>query len=348
MKKKQINFFHELNDEFMKLYQQGRYVEAIHKAKSSIRIAEEAVSPGHPYLRIFRNNLKCAVIKYSETAQNYQDGSEMEGRVNVNTKQSYGRLPVICILLAGFLLGFAVFNHSLKTNSSSYPQAVLHVGAIFSPESGMNYHSHSYELKEKSILEAPLILQNPELPRGCEVTSLAMLLQYAGVTVDKMTLAAEIKKDPAPYKIKNGKIYFGNPYYGFVGNMYMLDEPGYGVYHGPVRKLMDKYLPGKTIDLTGYDFQDVLLFISEEIPVWVVVNTVFSELSPAEFQTWHTQQGPVKVTYKQHAVLLTGYDERFVYFNDPLNGIKNKKADRDSFQAAWVQMGKQAVTYLPY
>ena len=46
---------------------------------------------------------------------------------------------------------------------------------------------------EKVILaNVPLIQQLRD--RGCEVTSLAMMLQYAGVSVDKMTLANEIKK----------------------------------------------------------------------------------------------------------------------------------------------------------
>ena len=49
------------------------------------------------------------------------------------------------------------------------------------------------EMKEAAMIEdVPFIKQLPELPRGCEVTSLAMLLQYKGVQVDKMQLASEI------------------------------------------------------------------------------------------------------------------------------------------------------------
>ncbi len=191
-------------------------------------------------------------------------------------------------------------------------------------------------------------MQNPELPRGCEVTSLAMLLQYAGIAADKMTLAHEIEKEPASFVDSDGGIYHGNPHCGFVGNIYTFNEPGLGVYHGPVEKLMYKYLPGKTIDLTGCCFEDILLFISEGIPVWVLANARFQKLDPAEFQTWQTKQGPIEITYRQHAVLLTGYDQQYVYINDPLDAIKNKKVNRDSFQAAWMQMGCQAVSYLPY
>lgn len=203
------------------------------------------------------------------------------------------------------------------------------------------------KIKEEIIIDAPAINQFPELPRGCEVTSLSMLLQHAGITADKMTLAKEIKKNPEPYRIENGKIYFGHPNEGFIGDMYSFDNPGLGVYHKPVKELAEKYMPGSIEDLTGSDFEDLKIHLSDGRPVWIIINTAYKQLSDDFFQTWHTPSGKIQITYKEHSVLVTGYDQKYMYFNDPLTGEKNKKAPISDFEKAWVQMGKQAITYVP-
>ena len=38
--------------------------------------------------------------------------------------------------------------------------------------------------------------------------------------------------------------------------------------------------------------------------------------------------GPVEITYKLHAVLITGYDEKYVYFNDPFTLKEYKSKER--------------------
>ncbi|MCL6606225.1 MAG: C39 family peptidase [Paenibacillus sp.] len=197
-----------------------------------------------------------------------------------------------------------------------------------------------------NIIDAPLISQLPELPRGCEVTSLTMILQYAGVKVDKMKLAAQIKRDPTSYEKRDGVTYFGNPNDGFVGDMYSFSNPGYGVYHGPIRELVEQYMPDQIIDMTGSTFQDILYNLDYGIPIWVIVNTNFSRLPDSLFETWQTPTGQVSITYKEHSVLITGYDETYIYFNDPLANIKNRKVSIRSFQEGWEQMGKQAITYV--
>ncbi|HBI05377.1 MAG TPA: hypothetical protein DDY49_15285 [Paenibacillaceae bacterium] len=200
--------------------------------------------------------------------------------------------------------------------------------------------------KNYSVLNIPIVPQNPELPRGCEVTSLTMMLRHAGMDVDKMTLAKKVRKDHTIPVKENGKyIFFGNPNEGFVGNMYSFDRPGFGVYHEPVKDLAEKYLPGKIIDMTGADFEDVLYQIHKGYPVWVIVNVEFKKLGPEFFTTWDSPDGEVTTTFKEHSVLVTGYSKNFVYVNDPIDSVQNKKINIASFKEAWEQMGRQAITY---
>ncbi|WP_237648713.1 C39 family peptidase [Sediminibacillus terrae] len=203
-----------------------------------------------------------------------------------------------------------------------------------------------FQLPESVQLDAPLIMQYPELPRGCEVTSLAMLLQYNGVEVSKLKLADQVEKDPTPFHKNEKEMFFGNPSKGFVGDMYSLDKPGFGVYHQPIARLAERYLGDRVHDFSGGHFYEIFNYLHNGQPVWVITNTTFKKLPEKEFQTWNTEQGSIKITMKEHSVLVTGYDETYIYFNDPL-AKKQRKAPINDFKEAWVQMGKQAITVKP-
>ncbi|MCU4931514.1 C39 family peptidase [Bacillus cereus] len=195
---------------------------------------------------------------------------------------------------------------------------------------------------EKVILSnVPLIRQLPELDRGCEVTSLAMMLQYAGVSVDKMTLANEIKKVDF---IDDG--VRGNPNEGFVGNIYTFSESGYAVYHGPLFQLAEKYLPNKAVDLTGKNIEEIYKSVKAGQPVVIITNATFVPLDEDEFTTWETNSGDVSITYNEHCVVLIGYDQESVYIRDPLEDSLDVKVPRETFEQAWVQMGSQAISYV--
>ncbi|WP_231868453.1 C39 family peptidase [Fictibacillus phosphorivorans] len=202
--------------------------------------------------------------------------------------------------------------------------------------------------KEKgriTVDNVPLIQQMPELDRGCEVTSLAMVLQHAGVDVDKMELAEKIRKVETPYKNENGTYYYGNPNDGFVGDIYTFDNMGYGVYHGPVAELAEEYLPGGIEDMSGGSFDELLAKVEKGKPVWIIINAEFRALPDSEFRTWNTPSGQVEITWKEHSVVITGFDKKHVYVNDPLKKEKNRKLPRADFVMAWEQMGSQAITY---
>lgn len=240
---------------------------------------------------------------------------------------------ILLLMVAAFLIGVGY---------AVYEQTVAEKQKVQNNVSTINMKVAKAK-DEVSISDVPLIMQKPELDRGCEVTSLAMLLQYAGVDVEKMELAEAIKKDNTPYKNENGTYYYGNPNDGFVGDIYTFDKMGYGVYHGPVADLAEKYLPGKVSDLSGQTFEEAVLQpLSDEKPVWVIINAKYQKLPKSEFRTWNTPTGQVEITWSEHSVVVTGYDDEFIYFNDPL-GVTTKAA-RSGFKEAWVQMGSQAIT----
>lgn len=254
---------------------------------------------------------------------------------------------VIFVLLAGAFIfqntTYTLYNSTLQAIKSFVKSPLVKTNTFLEK----NFNMSIIKLKDDVLIEAPAISQMPELKRGCEVTSLTMLLQHAGVKVDKLTLAKEINKDPTPYRVENGSTYFGNPHKGFVGDIYSFDSPGLGVYHDPIKQLAEKYLPNKIDDITGSDFEELKIPLSDGRPIWVIINVEYRKLDDSDFETWRTPDGDVKITFKEHSVLVTGYDKDFVYFNDPLTGEKNKKAAKGDFEAAWIQMGRQAITYLP-
>ncbi|MGW5954562.1 C39 family peptidase [Bacillus mycoides] len=214
-------------------------------------------------------------------------------------------------------------------------------GGLFSSVQSQKRIEFSNNDEKVMLSNVPLIQQLPELDRGCEVTSLAMMLQYAGVSVDKMKLANEIKKVNF---MEDG--VRGNPNEGFVGNIYTFSESGYGVYHGPLFQLAKKYLPNKAVDLTGKSIEEIYKSVKAGQPVVMITNATYAPLDEDEFTTWETNSGDVSITYNEHCVVLVGYDKESVYIRDPLDDSLDVKVPRGNFEQAWVQMGSQAISYV--
>ncbi len=250
-------------------------------------------------------------------------------------------MAIMYMILFGFLSigigSYYVYNANLPTLFN----------AIFQDKQVQLHTSKKSKLINKSNIsyqiEAPVIKQFPELPRGCEVTSLSMLLQFHDIEVNKMETAEKIKKDETSYTKKNGVIHFGDPNVGFVGDMYNISNPGYGVYHKPLYQLTKDYVGDKALDITGKPFDSVIELVAQGKPVVVITNITYKALPDTNFITWQTPNGPLDVTMKLHAVLVTGFDSKSIYFNDPYDGTQ-KKAPRQEFVSAWEQMGNQAIS----
>ncbi|WP_114746885.1 C39 family peptidase [Falsibacillus pallidus] len=213
------------------------------------------------------------------------------------------------------------------------------------PVRSVSYKEQPVTIKpEKKILDVPIIAQNPELKYGCEVTSLAMLLQDAGVKAGKMELAQKVAKDPDPVvKSRNGDIIkWGDPSKGFVGDM-TGRHMGYAVYDQPLENLMNEYLPGRTVNLTGQPFDRLLEQIQNGKPV--IVWTTGDFRLPDRWESWSHGAKKIRTPLDLHVVVLVGYDADSVYLNDPLSGKKAVKVNKARFIASWKALGERAVSY---
>lgn len=255
--------------------------------------------------------------------------------------QPAGTLVVVVAALAG-LTACARSTPAVQAQPVAVNTGASAGSALQRPNSPASVPSHA-------LLRVPAQSQLPALPNGCEVTSLSMLFTAVGHPVDKLTLAAQQPTNSTqPVFRPRGHLFsdilrWGDPDDGFVGAVAGHQHGvGYGIYHRPLTKLADHILPGRTIDLTGRPFNDVLAQVANGTPVVTWVTSLFKPTD--DWVTWAGPHGPVHATQYEHAVLLVGYDQHHVYVNNPLTGIAGQQLDRASFANAWNQLGEQALT----
>jgi uncharacterized protein YvpB len=195
------------------------------------------------------------------------------------------------------------------------------------------------------LIDVPIISQLPELYNGCEITSLTMLLSFLQHPVDKLDLAWMLPKDETPAEVdEDGTILvWGDPDQGFVGSIYG-DDLGYGVYVKPLAHVLEQvYEPG-ALDLSGRDFNEIEKTVAEGKPV-IIWNIASFEPSDA-WVTWKTPEGKqVEATFQEHCVLMVGFDNDYVYVNNPFEEIQAQQVPKGSFIEAWEQMGRKALTF---
>ncbi|GKU82315.1 C39 family peptidase [Niallia sp. NCCP-28] len=204
-------------------------------------------------------------------------------------------------------------------------------------------HSSMIAANESILLNVPLVKQNPELRYGCEVTSLTMVLNYAGVQTSKMELYKKIKKDSDPLIKKQGNIVkWGDPAVGFVGDMTGRNA-GYAVFDKPMEDLVNVYLPNRAVNLTGKPFTHLENHVKKGFPV--VVWTTGDYRLPDRWESWEHKEKTIKTPLDLHAVVLVGYNKNFVFLNDPLSGRKNVRVNKHQFIQSWHALKSRAISY---
>ncbi len=198
---------------------------------------------------------------------------------------------------------------------------------------------HSIAGQKVMISNVPIIGQHPELPTGCEATALTILLNYHGIDVTKEEVARAMPKAPTP-TMKDGRLQGESPNRAFIGDPFT--SAGFGIYAPAMIKLAEQYVPGRVQDLGGGSFDKVYEALDAGKPV--MVWTTIGMLPVQENSRWTDATGQT-VIWKtpEHAVVAVGYDDQYIYVNDPYRGAQ-LAWDRSTFEKIWVDMGSQAFT----
>ena len=191
--------------------------------------------------------------------------------------------------------------------------------------------------EERVELPVKYIPQNPGLPNGCEITSLATVLNYLGFGVSKEKLSDDyLPKAPV------GK---ANYYEEFVGDPRSTNA--YGCYAAPVIKAANDYLEAvgsdlRAVDRTGSSFQSLLQTVRGGKPV-IVWATSYMNSEPEITAEWIVDGEYLPWKGNLHCMVLTGYDilQGKVIVSDPLRGIR--EYDMTTFIKRFKQFYSQAI-----
>lgn len=194
------------------------------------------------------------------------------------------------------------------------------------------------------IVDFPVIGQLPELPTGCEITAMTMVLNYYNLDADKITMATEYL--PTSYYYIN---YENNRPIGNDIDNYFLGDPttvyGYVCGTGAIITATDNYLKDckSTLaarDITGSSSDELYALVAQDTPIVVWTTIEMADRNQAE--GWYTEKGNyVDWSTNDHCNVLIGYTESTVTIADPLVG--QVEYDREQFEKVFDSRGSKCV-----
>lgn len=194
--------------------------------------------------------------------------------------------------------------------------------------------SYTY-VAESYMIDFTPICQYPELPTGCEVTSLAMVLNYYNVDCDKCEIADNYLSKGEVGTVDFHKAFEGDP----------RDEYSFGCYSNVIVETANKILADKSAmlyvgDYTGSSLEDLYPLINKDIPI-IVWGT--QDCQEGHFSvTWNVDGEDLTWFTPEHCMVLMGYDETSVWVADPIYG-DIRSYEKDTFERSYDSLFQQAV-----
>lgn len=196
---------------------------------------------------------------------------------------------------------------------------------------------------DEVYIDVPTVMQNPELPNGCEITSLTAVLNYKGYNVDKLEMA-DVHLPKEAFYTKDGKLFGANPYVAYAGNP--REKNGFFSYAPPIIKAANSYLEvvqgeEEPIDISNSTREKIIEYLNQGVPVviWVTLDLSKPKLNYSWYlsDTGEKKDMPVNL----HCVVLNGYAGDNVHVMNPLKGQVEYNAD--AFFQSYVELGNHAL-----
>lgn len=232
----------------------------------------------------------------------------------------------------------------------SYPEEGTAEPAVTDPPAVITSRERSEFDGVSVYISMDNILQNPELPVGCEITALTILLNYWGFNAEKCDMARNyLPVSSGRYKYEDGKTYKDSFYDFFIGDPF---SRGYGCFAHAIEKAANKYINdhggGYTVyNISGCSPDTLYSYVKQDIPVLVWATDGMIE--PEYYETWYDIDTGEQLDWylNEHCAVLAGFDidNNTVTLNDPMKGIKDYNIDR--FETRFQQMHSQAIVIIP-
>lgn len=214
---------------------------------------------------------------------------------------------------------------------------------------GLESAQISAEVKKSNsatqLTDFDIIEQYPELPTGCEITALTMVLNYYGYQVNKVTMALDYmpKVQAEFYRSEDGRLMGPDLENFFVGDP--TEETGYICGTGAIVTAANRYLADVGSDLTAAAMKNVqpeklydLIDQGTPVVIWCTINME----DRAETDGWYREDGTyMEWSTNDHGAVLIGYDGDTVTVADPI--YSRITVSRDQFEKVFAERGGQCV-----
>ena len=195
------------------------------------------------------------------------------------------------------------------------------------------------------LTDFDIIEQYPELPTGCEITAMTMVLNYYGYQVNKVTMALDYmpKVQAEFYRSEDGRLMGPDLENFFVGDP--TEETGYICGTGAIVTAANRYLADVGSDLTATAMKNAqpeklydLIDQGTPVVIWCTINME----DRAETDGWYREDGTyMEWSTNDHGAVLIGYDEDTVTVADPI--YSRITVSRDQFEKVFAERGGQCV-----